>query len=207
MHLEEAVQDGRRRRGEGAARAIRIGRAGLRGAGGFTMLELMLVVSVLAIAFVALSRSLVGSMAMSGVNRESALATDGVRQMIEVLQGVEEFDQVWRLYNADPGDDPGPGPAPGNAFDVPGLRAVAGDADGRVGEIVFPDADTGAGLGLFEDLDLPDLGRPRDLDADGDVDGVDCSATYRLLPVLVRLRWQGPNGERTAEVSTILADR
>jgi len=168
--------------------------------------ELLLVVSVLVVAFLALSQSLVASMALTRVNRESALATDALRQTVEVLQGVEDFSQVFALYNADPADDPGP--APGAGFAVAGLQPTDDDPDGLVGEIVFPAADGATGLVLREDLDLPELGMPRDLNGDGDaLDVLGPADEIRLLPVLVRLRWMGASGERTAEVRTLLADR
>jgi hypothetical protein len=166
------------------------------------MIELTLVISVLLVAFLALSQSLVTSMALTRVNRESALATDGLRRMVELLQGNEDFDLLFRLYNAEPGDDPGPGPAPGNTFAVEGLEAAPDDPDGIVGEIVFPSI----GADLYENIDMPELSMPRDLDGDGGIN-VFPITDYRLLPVLVRLRWNGISGERTAEVRTMIADR
>jgi prepilin-type N-terminal cleavage/methylation domain-containing protein len=170
--------------------------------GGFTMIELTLVMSVLLVAFLALSQSLVTSMALTRVNRESALATDGLRRMVETLQGSEDFDDLFALYNSEPGDDPGPGPAPGSTFQVEGLEAAPDDPDGIVGEIVFP----AIGGDLYENLDMPELSMPRDLDGDGGISMIPVGE-YRLLPVLVRLRWSGISGERTAEVRTLIADR
>ena len=171
------------------------------------MIELTLVISVLLVAFLALSQSLVTSMALTRVNRESALATDGVRRMIEQMQGCEHFNQVFRLYNSDPLDDPGPLPAPGDTFQVEGLEASPDDPDGIVGEIIFPVIETGGGPKLHEDVDLPELSMPRDLNGKDGVDPFDHNADYRLLPVLVRIRWKGISGERTAEARTLLADR
>jgi prepilin-type N-terminal cleavage/methylation domain-containing protein len=186
-----------------------VGRArlGSSRAGGFTLLELMLAMTVLAVAFVAISRAMVGAMSLNRVNRESAIVQDGMREMIETLQGAAPFGEIFIRYNSDPGDDPLLGLSPGDGFAVSGLDPVTGDPDGLVGEIVFPTLQTGMGLELREDLPLPELGLPRDLDGDGDVDNEDHAGDYRLLPVIVRLRWQVGNGERVAEVRTILADR
>src|SRR5678815_2435208 len=74
---------------------------------GFTLLELMIVMSVLIVAFLAMSQALVTSMKLTSVNRESALATDGIRERMEVLEGVEEFSELFALYNANSNDDPG----------------------------------------------------------------------------------------------------
>ncbi len=76
-----------------------------------------------------------------------------------------------------------------------------------MGKIVLPEFDAGSGVELREDLDLPELGMPRDLNGDGIVDSADHSADYRLLPVLLRLEWRGQSGHRQSEVRTILAHR
>jgi hypothetical protein len=164
---------------------------------------------VMLFAFLALSRSLGESMQLGDTNQETAQATDAARELLEILDGVEDFSQVFFLYNLDPEDDPGgPGTAPGASFDVPELRPAAGDPDQRVGEIHFPTAVGASGrLELAEDADEPALGMPRDLDGDGLVDAEDHSTDYLLLPVTLRLRWTGANGERTLEVNTLLAGR
>jgi type II secretory pathway pseudopilin PulG len=179
----------------------RLGRAE-RGLG-FTLVELTVVVSVILFALVAMSQSLVASMKLTGTNRESALATDGVRDVIEEIQGVEDFQTIFARYNANTADDPAGGPSPGPGFAVAGLEAVAGDPDGFVGEVVFPTI----GTELREDLVDPALGMPRDLTGDGIVDGVNHAGDYRLLPVLLRLRWKGRGCERSMEIRTLVADR
>jgi hypothetical protein len=168
----------------------------------------MLVMTVLLGAFLAISQSLVGAMSLNKGNRESALAQDALREMVEVLEGVSDFDQVFRLYNSDPGDDP-PGGAPGKGFAVRGLDPVDNDDDGFVGEIFFPAISLGGGpLVIREDLQDPELGMPRDLNGDGDIlDQFDANGGYKLLPVLVRLRWRNGSGEKVAEIRTFLSAR
>ncbi len=196
------------RRSKGRAGEGRVGER-LRGVPpvrrGFTLLELMIVMSVLLVAFLAMSQTLVTSIKLTSVNRESALAADGIRERVEILQGVEEFSELFALYNANPDDDPGgvPGSAPGSGFAVDGLRLVEGDPDGFVGEIVFPTI----GFELREDAENTDLGMPRDLDGDGGLDREDHAGDYRLLPVLLRLHWSQGGLERTMEVRTLIADR
>ena len=172
-----------------------------------TLLELTIVTSILVVGFLALSQTIVTSMQVTRVNRETALATDGLRGTIEALQGYGEFDDLFNQYNDDPLDDVGGAAAPGTAFDVPGLQAAPDDPDGRVGEIVFPATETAAGLELHELLDDPELGMPRDLDGDGVLELVNVEDSYVLLPVLVRLRWSGHSGVREMEVRTFLSER
>lgn len=174
---------------------------------GMTLLELTVVTSILVVGFLALSQSIVASMQVTRVNRETALATDGLRSTLEALQGVPAFASVFQQYNGDPDDDLLPGPAPGNAFDVPGLQAAADDPDGRVGEIVFPVTFVGGAEELHETLEDSALGMPRDLDGDGFITAGNKAGTYRLLPVVVRLRWNGHRGVRAMEVRTLIADR
>ena len=181
---------------------VGLGRRGRRD--GFTIIELMIVIAIIVVAFLAMSHTLVSSMQLNGVNRESAYATDGLRDTMETLQGVQDFDTVFALYNDNPLDDPGiAGSAPGCHFNVAGLQAVSTDPDGFVGEIVFPTLLNQ----LREDLAIPELGMPRDLSGDGVVDSLDHAGDYRLLPVVLRLRWRGSGIERTMEIRTLLADR
>jgi type II secretory pathway pseudopilin PulG len=183
-------------------RVIREGTHRARGA--FTILELMIAVTLVSLILVAMSNSILTSMKATGVNRETALATDGLAAMMERLQGVGHFSDVFKLYNANPLDDPGmPGTAPGPNFAVSGLQPVDGDPDGFVGEILFPTI----GNDLREDVVDPRLGMPRDLSGDGIVDNVAHDGNYKLLPVLLRLRWKGVGVERSMEIRTLLSDR
>lgn len=185
------------------ARVLREGTRRARAA--FTILELMIAVTLVSLILVAVSNSIVTSMKATGVNRETALATDGLAAMMERLQGVGHFSDVFRLYNANPNDDPGmPGTAPGPNFAVPGLQPIDGDPDGFVGEIVFPTI----GNDLREDVVDPRLGMPRDLNGNGSIDvNVPRNGDYKLLPVLLRIRWKGVGVERSMEIRTLLADR
>jgi hypothetical protein len=92
----------------------------------------------------------------------------------------------------------------GNGFDIPGVTPVAGDPDGLVGEILFPTLAGAPGV-LREDLELPALGLPQDLNGDGNLDGLDHSSDYVLLPVQVRVRWNGSAGPGLLEFETLLA--
>jgi hypothetical protein len=170
------------------------------------LIELMLVISVLMVALLVLSQSMGTAMTLTDVNRETALASDGARDTIELLQGVERFQEVFAIYNTDPADDPaGPGTAPGAAFSIAGLQPADDDPDGMVGEIRFPAVVTATGLKISEEIDDAALGMPRDLSGDGLVDSADHSLDYLVLPVRVRVEWTGSSGPRNIEVVTLLA--
>ena len=88
---------------------------------------------------------------------------------------------------------------------MPGLDPDPNDPDGRVGEILMPVLTVGGAVQVREDLQLPELGMPRDLNGDGAHDGLDHSVDKRVLPVLVRLRWRGATGISRMEFRTLVA--
>jgi prepilin-type N-terminal cleavage/methylation domain-containing protein len=168
---------------------------------GFSLLELLVALSALAITIGGLSLSQVTSIALSRGNQESARALDAAQTVLEELRDEDDFRAIYARWNRASADDPVG--APGADFDVRGLEPVADDADGRVGEVIFP----GDGTQLLEnELDWA-LGTPRDLDLDTFVDGTDQSADYRILPVLVRVRWQSGAGVRQVQLASTLARR
>ena len=112
------------------------------------------------------------------------------------------FSEVFVRFNASAVDDPAPGLSPGNTFPVPGLEPQPGDADGIPGEIVFP----GGGVNLLENVFDVELGMPRDL---GGILGVDADphdTDYRILPLLVRVRWRGVSGDQEVVLAMTLSN-
>ena len=171
------------------------------------MLEILISMSVLLVALLGFSLSVVSSKALSNANRESTIATEAARKMIEELQEVD-FDDLFILYNQDPTDDPGvQGSAPGAGFAVPVLEVRQNDPDGLAGEIFFPVDPNGDPGDLLENVDETSLGMPRDLNGDGFVDGADHSTDYLLLPVRVRVEWTGASGNGSVELKTFLTER
>jgi hypothetical protein len=155
---------------------------------------------ILMIVLLGISYGLVSTTSLERAVREQGLAREALRGRIELLRATT-FEEVLARFDDDPTNDPAGGSSPGARFDVPGLDARPDDADGSVGAVVFPLTEDGA---LFEDLDLPALGMPRDLTGEGDIDLVDHSGDYRILPVLVRLEWRGAAGDAALEMSTVL---
>jgi hypothetical protein len=86
---------------------------------------------------------------------------------------------------------------------VQGLDPVIGDADGFVGEIVMPVTSVSPGV-LREDLVLPELGCPLDLDANGVLNGADHSIDYELCRSWSASAGAVPSGTSQVQLQTIL---
>ena len=77
---------------------------GRRGCRGLTLVEIMIAVTLLLFGLMGFTQAILRAVASNEVTRESAIAGEAARQMLETLQAAP-FDDVFRLYNADPGDD------------------------------------------------------------------------------------------------------
>jgi len=172
-----------------------------------TLIELVLVLGILAMAFGMLTSTLVANSRQRSVNRESAIAADGARDLFEQILN-EDHEDVYALFNADPADDPGGvGTAPGHRFAFEGLAPVATAPDGMVAEIIMPALSPIQGeWELREDFVDGDLGMPRDLNGDSIIDDLNHADDYLLLPVRLEIEWQGRYGTRRMSVSMMLAD-
>lgn len=167
---------------------------------GWSILEILISTVILLVLLMGFSYGLVSSTSLGTATREQGTAREAARGLLEELRGTA-FEQVLARYNADPADDPATGASPGARFDVPGLAARPDDPDGRVGEVVFPLSEDGE---LREDLQLERLGMPRNLSSEGDIDDLDHSLDYVLLPVLVSIEWRGASGDARFEMVTVL---
>ena len=177
------------------------------GRGGMTLVELVLVMGILAMAFGMLTSTMVANGRQRQINRESAVAAEAARNIFEAMRNLE-FDELFALYNGNPADDPaGAGTAVGNFFAVPGLEVPDGSGRPAVGQVVLPALVTvGTTEQLREDQVDAGLGMPRDLNGDSIVDDRDHAFDYMLLPVRVELAWEGLYGPREFSISIILAD-
>lgn len=158
------------------------------------LLEVSIAAAVLAVALTGLLSVMVSANTLRKVNRESAMANQAARELIETVQG-QNFNTVFQTMLAAP------------AFDVDGLRVQVGDADGSVGEVQFPTASVGGVDQLREDVVDPALGMPRDLNGDGLIDNLDHSGDYVLLPMRIRLQWRSVTGNRTLDIETLMTRR
>jgi prepilin-type N-terminal cleavage/methylation domain-containing protein len=169
-----------------------------RARSGLTLFELMMVLVVLTIAVSMLASTMGSASKLAPVQRENALAAEAARRVLETMRS-QPFELMFATYNGDSSDDPaGAGTAPGSGFAVDGLAPATDDPDGLPGEVLFPTQ----AAPLLENGTWLELGLPRDLDLDGNIDATDHSGDYRILPVEVRIRWRGQNGTRQLSLYT-----
>jgi len=167
-----------------------------------TLVELMISVIILTLCCGMLVSTHSATSVHRDRNRERGIAVEAARGVVEDMHNWT-FGAIYLMYNDDPADDPdGPGTAPGKHFAVEGLRPMADDPDGFVGEICMP-AESGP---LLENVVDADLGMPRDLNGDILIDDEDHSGDHIILPVRIVLRWDGVGGERVITMDTLLAD-
>jgi len=170
---------------------------------GHTLIELLVAFSFLVIGAFAFLRVMVSASNASNVNFEVALAKEGARSQIEWMMSLD-YKEAFARFNSSAADDP-PAPlvSPGANFAVQGLDPVPGDADGFVGEIIFPNLPAAA-TQIREDLVNTSLGSPMDLNGDQVIDSADHLADCLAIPVLVRITWQGRSGRCVSQFKTIL---
>lgn len=172
---------------------------------GFSLVEVAVLAVLLLVAVGGLSGAVLSSLRLSETSEQTARADQAAHLFAAELRSVA-FEEVFRRYNATPGDDPGvAGSAPGSSFDVRGLTPRRDDPDGRVGRLIFPTAlDVGGNEVLDENVVDTRLGMPAGLDLNGDGVLGDASADYTLLPVRIVLEWTGAGGDRSYELALLL---
>jgi len=194
---------------------------------GTTFIELMVVMAISAVVASMFSRMVLTSSGVRQVGRENGMAADAAQGLLEKIRN-QPYRDIFALYNNDPSDDPGgAGTAPGNRFPVQGLKVAAGVQDGCHLEVILPQLAPGtpcqltgtkwnyddkSGLEpeltweLREDYNIEDLGFPRDLNGDSMIDAENHAADYIILPIMIRVEWEGRQGLRRYEISTMLVD-
>jgi hypothetical protein len=171
------------------------------------LLEVMVAALVLTVAVVSSLGSMVTSYALNRTNRETAVAEDAARRILEEVRSVP-FNEAFAIYNADASDNGGLSVAArGPNFAVGGLEAVANDPDGLCARVMFPSQVVVGVEQLREDVVDPELGMPQDLNGDGAVDAASHANAYVLLPVRVRIEWRGAAGRRSLDLNSIVCLR
>ena len=164
----------------------------------------MIALIVLVTAVLGFSRTATASIQQQRGIADRALATTSAQEVLEGLMDLP-VEEVFARYNANLGDDPSVGLAPGPGFSAGRLKAAEDDPDGLPGQILFP---VGVGptgeLELREDLQALRFGLPFDLNGDGQVTPGSVAEDYRLLPVVVRVRWRSASSVQEIELRTWL---
>ena len=97
----------------------------------------MIVFTILVVSASLFARIVAATSQLREVNRESAVAAEAARVVIEQMHN-RPFEDVFALYNPDPADDPGGvGTAPGSRFAVVGLEPLPGSAGTHL-EVILP---------------------------------------------------------------------
>jgi len=154
------------------------------------MVEVMVSMSVLLLGMLALSMTTAASFSLHRSEQELSRARESMRSAVE---GVTAIADSLR------GDPAGwstavtqafaPGGNPGSNLPVFGLDAIGGGMADATIEILTDETLTDFEIGRA-------IGMPRDLTGDGFATSSDVSSNATLLPVTIRIRWVGVNGER-----------
>lgn len=168
---------------------------------GMTLIEVTISLAVVTVAVYFLSSTVVSVLMHARSKEERSIAVDAAMNQLELMRSIP-FEQVFATYNRAPEDDPaGHGTAPGSTFAVEGLDGTDSSLNGHAGVVILP----GDGPVLREDVVIPELTMPRDLNGDIRVDNQDHSDDFILLPVTVRVRWSGHAGVRQFQMSTLMS--
>lgn len=192
---------------------------------GFTLVDILFAMGIVAIAFLGLFSAIVHTTRTNSENRETTQAARAAEQVVETLQS-GLFTEIFRTYNRTTLDDVGPSPygaAPLGSFEVlsdgrilfgpipagerPMFQPLTGDADGRVGRIDFPEQPFGT-LDENQCIPMGFTGIQGDLNGNGVATDADVSASYLMLPVIISIEFRGQGGsERRIRFHKVLTVR
>jgi hypothetical protein len=157
--------------------------------------------AILAIAMGVLVGSLFSALRISQASEATACANQALRGVLERLNAMTVED-VFAICNGEPADDIVGRSSADYLMLEEGLMHDVHGAPLAI-SVAFPCPDGQPGV-LREDLDLPALGMPRDLNGDGVIDAGDHSGDFELLPALLTLEWTGPSGLQRVQLATLL---
>jgi hypothetical protein len=171
------------------------------------LVELVVAMPIMALALALFLGATSAAKEVAQVQRQNTAVAEEIRIVLERMRN-EDWSEVYALYNGNAADDPaGPGTAPGKRFSIAGFSPPGGAEGEPVGEIILPAFSHAMhGWQLREDRKNALLGLPRDLTGDELVDTYNHAGDYTLLPVVVRVVWQGPCGARQMEVQTVMTE-
>jgi hypothetical protein len=140
---------------------------------------------ILAVALLTLWGTLVYCSRSNMAAEQKKMALNAAQAMVEEMKS-RPFDTLINEF--------GPAGTEGNTFPVPTLDNDEARAQGQIAFFV-DETNT---------EDSARFGGPLDLNGDGDMTDVDVSARYQLLPVRIRVEWEGSLGAQHVEVTSIL---
>lgn len=156
---------------------------------GFTLVELSVGVAILTIGTLAMLTTVVASQKLETSNRERLLARMAAQSAVRDVQitaravateqGLEDWGTNFQAALA----------APNDWLPVDGLQPW--ESLQNVCQVIVVNDETASD----DDLGF-ELGMPRDLNGDGDSEDVAVTGDARLFPVLVRICWETPAGQR-----------
>lgn len=158
---------------------------------------------VLSISLGVLVGAVFSGIRLARTDEETAQASQALRTALARIGALAPRD-AFAILNDEDGDDL-PGQSADSYLAVDELLLSDREGTPVTIQITFPVEADAPGV-VREDLELPALGLPRDLDGDGEIDAADHSADLVLLPVLLRLEWQGSAGPQSLQMATILGD-
>ena len=192
------AQDGLRR-AKGGRTMIMRGRSER----GISILEIMIALVILAVAILMLMSLMLSSNRLQQNGREKSLAYNFARQKIEELRSYP-VGEIYARFNSDAADNLSK-TDPGATFTVPGLNPPD---TGNQGEIFFPEEGGAISETLKDAAMSKTLGMPKDLNRNGTNTDTLASAAVKILPVLIRIRWETQGGKvNQLEVATLISDR
>ncbi len=157
---------------------------------GFSLLEVIVGLSILTIGMLAVTSTSIGTHNLRRADASRLAARNAIeaisREVELVASSIDLTAGDWAAAVQDAFA------APLNAFDVPGLEPWDSEPAVLTVEILNDETLSDVDIGLR-------LGMPRDLDRDGAIATTDLRSSGRMLPVIVRARWQTPSGPRQLE--------
>jgi hypothetical protein len=168
---------------------------------GFSLLDVCFSMALLVVALGVLIGSTFRALELDQANASLALANQALRGLCEEMQAMP-IDEVLDSYFVEEDEQEETRATKLARLTLRDPLLVGPDGVAPVARARFPLED--GGRALREDLEAPELGLPRDLDGDGEIDGEDHRDDFRVLPVLLELDWVGPAGPQSVRMSTVL---
>lgn len=166
---------------------------------GFAMTEVLLAAAFVSLAILGLASSTLAGHRFAQSEEARGVALETTRAFLERLRSDEDWTGLYgRLWSkVDPQVVPAGSTWPPSVyysdFETPG---ILGEVRVRV-EVPAapsPDAESGMGPYLREDVSEQRFGLPYDLNGDGLLDSQPRDNDYRALPVIVELHWKAAAG-------------